>query len=687
MSYAPFPLVWGFFGGSGGASFGVIQTDFGTYPTATSNSDVLSLVSADPTRYFFTGTALTDTVTLSITGFVKVTGDTMTGALIMSDNDITGIQDVQINNSLVLGDPATVTASGTQAVSIGYTTTGGEINSTGSSSFASGACQGAGSEILASGDAAFARAAVQDGATFTVNGEGSTGFGGSFGSGSVVLVSGSVAFASVLVQTGANATASGPGSLLAGWTYGTSAQMIADAAASFVHAIVSDGAVAQATGDGTFIQGTSFSPGSVLEATSTGATVIGSADSGGLIRGAGFAALATGYADTTGTIEASGSSAFARGVAKDSGQLLVTDEGAFGFGYVQGTDSEIRAAATATMVYGSATGGAKLTSYSLGSFVCGLADSTGSFIEANSGVGQFVGGNARGGGSITATNDGTFTWAATDNTGVVENKSQGGTLFGFGFGTDGILRVGVNATPGFLWGYADGGLSEIEGPRSVGFLVSDASAIARVTSGGEGSFAIIAASSGSIGEVTAPHSFLKARLSGGETVTVSGSSSSAFITGDLGSNTTISGNNCFVAGEVLDITHNGNFAFGKGFSSQANDEFIVGFGSVCMHITQDTVSLNKTVSLPPSTSGSTGITLSSGTFWVYSGAGTATWSLPALLGTGYWYRVKNRGGGNLTINVTGGGSVIYTTSAVASIVLAPGDSVDFHDDGTYWEVC
>lgn len=69
MSYAPFPLVWGFFGsggGSGGVSFGVIQTDAGTYPTATGSGDILTLISSETTSYFFTGTALTDTVQLTI---------------------------------------------------------------------------------------------------------------------------------------------------------------------------------------------------------------------------------------------------------------------------------------------------------------------------------------------------------------------------------------------------------------------------------------------------------------------------------------------------------------------------------------------------------------------------------------------------------------------------------------------
>jgi hypothetical protein len=83
MSYAPFPLVWGLFGaGNTGPAFGVIQTDFGTYPTATGGSDVLTLVSADSSKYYFTGTALTDTVTLTITGFVTNSEFTAYGELI-----------------------------------------------------------------------------------------------------------------------------------------------------------------------------------------------------------------------------------------------------------------------------------------------------------------------------------------------------------------------------------------------------------------------------------------------------------------------------------------------------------------------------------------------------------------------------------------------------------------------------
>lgn len=77
MSYAPFPLVWGFFGPISPEefpSFATVQTDFGTYPSASASADILTLISADNTKYYFTGTALTDTVTLTINGLMPSGG-------------------------------------------------------------------------------------------------------------------------------------------------------------------------------------------------------------------------------------------------------------------------------------------------------------------------------------------------------------------------------------------------------------------------------------------------------------------------------------------------------------------------------------------------------------------------------------------------------------------------------------
>lgn len=63
MSYAPFPLIWGGSGGGGGASasFTTIQTDTGTFPTASGPSDTLTFTTPDGS-VVINGTALTDTV-------------------------------------------------------------------------------------------------------------------------------------------------------------------------------------------------------------------------------------------------------------------------------------------------------------------------------------------------------------------------------------------------------------------------------------------------------------------------------------------------------------------------------------------------------------------------------------------------------------------------------------------------
>lgn len=68
---------------------------------------------------------------------------------------------------------------------------------------------------------------------------------------------------------------------------------------------------------------------------------------------------------------------------------------------------------------------------------------------------------------------------------------------------------------------------------------------------------------------------------------------------------------------------------------------------------------------------------------------TSTFSLPTPTGSsrkGTIVYIKNRGSGNLTVNVTGGGSTIYTTAAVASITIAPGDGETLIADTTYWNL-
>lgn len=92
------------------------------------------------------------------------------------------------------------------------------------------------------------------------------------------------------------------------------------------------------------------------------------------------------------------------------------------------------------------------------------------------------------------------------------------------------------------------------------------------------------------------------------------------------------------------------------------------------------------LSLCTSTSGAG--TLSLGNCVNYSFTGTTTtWSLPSIAGnTGVEYRIKNRGSGDITLNVTGGGAEIYDTAAVTSITVTPGSAYTLINDGTYWLV-
>lgn len=82
-------------------------------------------------------------------------------------------------------------------------------------------------------------------------------------------------------------------------------------------------------------------------------------------------------------------------------------------------------------------------------------------------------------------------------------------------------------------------------------------------------------------------------------------------------------------------------------------------------------------------------TLSMGSSINYIASGTtATFSLPTGASNliGRVYKVKNRGSGNLTVDVTGGSSTIYDTSPVASIVISAGAYREFIWDNTYWVV-
>ena len=57
--------IWILLAGGGGPSFGIIQTDTGTSPTATGPSDTLTITTNYPTFADFNGDAISDTVSLT----------------------------------------------------------------------------------------------------------------------------------------------------------------------------------------------------------------------------------------------------------------------------------------------------------------------------------------------------------------------------------------------------------------------------------------------------------------------------------------------------------------------------------------------------------------------------------------------------------------------------------------------
>lgn len=73
--------------------------------------------------------------------------------------------------------------------------------------------------------------------------------------------------------------------------------------------------------------------------------------------------------------------------------------------------------------------------------------------------------------------------------------------------------------------------------------------------------------------------------------------------------------------------------------------------------------------------------------YFFTGA-TGIWSLPTVSPVWLWttYDIKNRGTGNLTINVVGGAATIYNLAPVTSIIIPPGEARRVILDGTYWNI-
>jgi hypothetical protein len=87
------------------------------------------------------------------------------------------------------------------------------------------------------------------------------------------------------------------------------------------------------------------------------------------------------------------------------------------------------------------------------------------------------------------------------------------------------------------------------------------------------------------------------------------------------------------------------------------------------------------------TSSATSLTLgTSYETYVFTGSSATTWTLPAISGdTGRRYFIKNRGTANITLQ-RAGSDQLYTTMAVTSITIYPGDGYTIQNDNTYWIV-
>lgn len=97
------------------------------------------------------------------------------------------------------------------------------------------------------------------------------------------------------------------------------------------------------------------------------------------------------------------------------------------------------------------------------------------------------------------------------------------------------------------------------------------------------------------------------------------------------------------------------------------------------------VEMTNTLDESITESSSSSLNLTTSINYIFTGT-TGTFSLPTVDAgiKGRRYKIKNRGSGNLTIDVVGSGTTIYDTAAVASVIIAAGASAEFVLDTTFW---
>jgi hypothetical protein len=90
----------------------------------------------------------------------------------------------------------------------------------------------------------------------------------------------------------------------------------------------------------------------------------------------------------------------------------------------------------------------------------------------------------------------------------------------------------------------------------------------------------------------------------------------------------------------------------------------------------------------PSISSASTLTLTAAaSIYVYNGATTATWTLPAISGnTGELLVLYNRGTATVTVSCSGADNLYSGGATQTSIALPPGGSIQVLNDGVYWLV-
>lgn len=111
---------------------------------------------------------------------------------------------------------------------------------------------------------------------------------------------------------------------------------------------------------------------------------------------------------------------------------------------------------------------------------------------------------------------------------------------------------------------------------------------------------------------------------------------------------------------------------------------VAGSGISIVYAGNLTISQNNKESL----GGSGGnITLGSNKNYIYNGAGTATWTLPAVTGTaGIVYYLKNGGGNDLTLVTTAAANELFLTSTTNTYTMQVGDGVKIISDGSLYYI-